>query len=120
MIWTCFQRNDRQKIKVAQLAGSVAEMSSYHHGEMSLVGTIVKMAQNYVGSNNLNLLEPLGQFGSRVFGGTDHAAARYIFTKLNPLTRLIYPEVDDQLYQYITDDNRMVEPLNYVPIVPTV
>ena len=82
VMWTCFKRNDQQKIKVAQLAGSVAELSAYHHGEAALVGTIVKMGQNYVGSNNINILQPLGQFGSRIFGGKDHAAARYIYTKL--------------------------------------
>mgnify|MGYP000198579934 CR=1 FL=1 len=97
VLWTCLKRNDRQKIKVAQLGGSVAELSAYHHGEMSLIGTIVKMAQDYVGGNNVNMLEPLGQFGTRVFGGKDHAAARYIHTKLSPITRALYPDIDDQL-----------------------
>ena len=82
VMWTCFKRNDKQKVKVAQLAGSVSEMSAYHHGEVSLMETIIKLAQDYVGSNNVNLLQPLGQFGSRLLGGKDHAASRYIFTKL--------------------------------------
>jgi len=58
---------------------------------MSLTGAIINMAQNYVGANNINLLMPNGQFGSRNEGGKDHASARYIFTNLNRLTRLIYP-----------------------------
>lgn len=58
---------------------------------MSLTMTIVNMAQNYVGSNNINLLMPNGQFGSRNLGGKDHASARYIFTNLNKITRFIYP-----------------------------
>ena len=74
------------------LQGSVAEKSAYHHGEVSLQATIIKLAQDFVGSNNLNLLLPNGQFGSRRKGGEDHAAARYIFTKLSPLARKIFPE----------------------------
>jgi DNA topoisomerase II len=54
---------------VAQLAGYVAEHSAYHHGEISLTQTIVGMAQNFVGSNNINYLLPNGQFGSRNMGG---------------------------------------------------
>ena len=67
---------------MAQLSGSVAEKSAYHHGEVSLQETIVKLAQNFVGSNNLNLLKPIGMFGSRLQGGKDHAASRYIHTKV--------------------------------------
>lgn len=63
VLYTCFKRNDKREVKVAQLAGSVAEMSAYHHGEVSLCGTIVNLAQNFVGSNNINLLRPEGQFG---------------------------------------------------------
>ena len=48
------------EIKVAQLSGYVAEHSAYHHGEMSLNMTIVNMAQDYVGSNNVNTLMPIG------------------------------------------------------------
>ena len=44
--------------------------------------TIVGLAQNFVGSNNLNLLQPLGQFGTRLNGGKDSASPRYIFTML--------------------------------------
>ena len=114
----CFLRNDKREVKVAQLSGSVAEKSAYHHGEVSLQATIIKLAQDFVGSNNINLLLPNGQFGSRRKGGADHAASRYIFTKLSPLARKIYPEVDDNLYEYVVDDNQRVEPKFYAPIIP--
>jgi DNA gyrase/topoisomerase IV subunit A len=87
-MFTCFKRNDKREIKVAQLAGSVAEHSAYHHGEASLMSTIINLAQNYVGSNNINLLLPNGQFGTRLQGGKDAASPRYIFTMLNPITRV--------------------------------
>ena len=108
----------KKEIKVAQLAGYVAEHSAYHHGENSLTQTIVKMAQNFVGSNNINLLMPNGQFGSRNEGGEDHASARYIFTCLNKVTRYIFKEEDDHTLTYIEDDGQMVEPEYYVPVIP--
>ena len=64
------------------MAGSVAEHSAYHHGEVSLMSTIINLAQNFVGSNNINLLQPIGQFGTRLAGGKDAASPRYIFTML--------------------------------------
>lgn len=82
MLFTILKRNDKREIKVAQLAGSVAEHSAYHHGEQSLMSTIINLAQNYVGSNNLNLLQPIGQFGTRLQGGKDAASPRYIFTMM--------------------------------------
>lgn len=68
---------------------------------MSLNAAIIAMAQNFVGSNNLNLLMPNGQFGTRNEGGRDSASPRYVFTQLNPLTRLLFPEVDDHIVDYI-------------------
>ncbi|XP_065109660.1 DNA topoisomerase 2-alpha [Paramisgurnus dabryanus] len=120
VMFSCFKRNDKREVKVAQLAGSVAEMSAYHHGESSLMMTIIGLAQNFVGSNNLNLLQPQGQFGTRLHGGKDSASPRYIFTMLSPLARLLFPAVDDNLLKYNYDDNLRVEPEWYIPIIPLV
>ena len=118
ILFTCFIRNLVQEIKVAQLGGSVSEKSKYHHGEQSLYGTIINMAQDFVGSNNINLLLPNGQFGTRIQGGDDAASERYIYTQLNSLTRLIYPKEDDAVLTYLEDDGEQVEPIFYVPIIP--
>jgi DNA topoisomerase-2 len=118
ILFSAFKRRLNSEIKVAQFSGYVSEHSSYHHGEASLNGAIVNMAQNYVGSNNINLLEPQGQFGTRLQGGDDSASERYIFTYLNPITRLIFPETDDAILNYINDDGTIVEPEYYVPIIP--
>ena len=120
VMFTCLMRNDKREVKVAQLAGSVGEKSAYHHGEASLMGTIIGLAQNYVGSNNINLLEPIGQFGTRLAGGKDHASPRYIFTKMSPLTRLIFNVNDDPLLKYLSEDNQRIEPEWYMPILPMV
>eukprot|EP00966_Prymnesium_polylepis_P048589 1125082-Prymnesium_polylepis.2 len=53
------------------------------------------MAQTFVGSNNIPLLYPAGQFGTRLSGGKDASQPRYIFTKLPSLTRLIFHPADD-------------------------
>ncbi|CAH8586237.1 unnamed protein product [Schistosoma turkestanicum] len=120
VLFTCLKRNLIREIKVAQLAGSVAELSAYHHGEQSLMSTIIGLAQNFVGSNNLNLLQPIGQFGTRLSGGKDAASPRYIFTALNSLTRLIFHLDDDPLLNYLYDDNQRIEPEWYAPIIPMV
>ncbi|TRY99029.1 hypothetical protein DNTS_024575 [Danionella cerebrum] len=120
VLFTCVKRNDKREVKVAQLAGSVAEMSAYHHGEQALMMTIVNLAQNFVGSNNVNILQPLGQFGTRINGGKDAASPRYIFTMLSPLAKLLFPAVDSNLLKFLYDDNQKVEPEWYIPIVPMV
>jgi DNA topoisomerase-2 len=120
VLFSCIKRNLHKEIKVAQLAGSVAELSAYHHGEQSLMGTIVNLAQNFVGSNNINLLLPIGQFGTRLHGGKDAASSRYIFTSLSPLTRLLFNPKDDPLYSYLNDDGLKVEPEWYCPLIPMV
>ena len=119
ILFAAFKRKLTSEIKVAQFSGYVSEHSAYHHGEASLNGAIVNMAQNYVGSNNINLLEPNGQFGTRLNGGDDSASERYIFTQLNPITRKIFPEADDAVLTYLDDDGTLVEPEYYVPIIPT-
>jgi DNA topoisomerase-2 len=118
ILFSAFKRNLKSEIKVAQFSGYVSEHSAYHHGEASLNGAIVNMAQNFVGSNNINLLEPNGQFGTRLHGGDDSASERYIFTMLNSLTRYLFPEADDPVLNYLNDDGTMVEPEFYVPIIP--
>ena len=118
ILFAAFKRKLTTEIKVAQFSGYVSEHSAYHHGEASLNGAIVNMAQNYVGSNNVNLLQPNGQFGTRLHGGDDSASERYIFTQLNSLTRYIFPDVDDAVLNYLNDDGTLVEPEYYVPIIP--
>jgi len=118
ILFSAFKRKLTSEIKVAQFSGYVSEHSAYHHGEASLNGAIVNMAQNFVGSNNINLLEPNGQFGTRLQGGDDSASERYIFTLLNPLTRYLFPEADDAVLSYLNDDGTIVEPEFYAPILP--
>ena len=120
VLYGCIKRNLYSEIKVAQLSGYISEHTSYHHGEVSLQGTIINMAQDFTGSNNINLLEPIGQFGTRLQGGKDAGSPRYIFTKLRGITKTIFNEYDCLLLDYLEDDGMLIEPKYYIPILPMV
>lgn len=120
ILYSAFKKNLTQEIKVAQFSGYVSENSGYHHGEASLNGAIVNMAQDFVGSNNIHLFSPNGQFGTRLQGGKDSASERYIFTKLEKITRTIFPKKDDAILTYLDDDGLLVEPIFYAPIIPMI
>jgi len=118
IIFSCLKRNLRSEIRVAQLSGYVSEHAAYHHGEASLNSTIVGMAQNFVGSNNINLLRPVGQFGSRLMGGKDSASPRYIHTFIEGIVDCIFRKEDNVLLNYLEDDGLKVEPDYYLPVIP--
>ena len=120
VLWVSLKQNIRRELKVNQLAGKVSQLSAYHHGETSLAETIVGMAQTFVGSNNINLFFPSGQFGTRLHGGKDAGSSRYIYTRLNNITRTIFHKDDDQLLEYLTDEGIPIEPKYYVPVIPMV
>lgn len=122
VLYACFLKNlpGDKTIKVAQLAGFVAEKTSYHHGEQNLYDTITKMAQDFVGSNNIPLLYRDGQFGSRLNNGKDAANARYIFTRLEKHTKQIFPSDDMPLLNYLHDEGEKIEPEYYVPLLPMI
>ncbi|KAL3421075.1 DNA topoisomerase 2 [Phlyctema vagabunda] len=120
VMYACFKRNLIKDTKVVELAGYVSENTAYHHGEASMHQTIIGLAQNFVGSNNVNCLEPSGSFGSRLAGGSDSASPRYIFTRLSPFARRVYSALDEPCYEHNTDDGRKIEPTMYCPVVPMV
>ncbi|EJK52100.1 hypothetical protein THAOC_28668 [Thalassiosira oceanica] len=99
VLFACFKKKLKNEIKVAQLAGYIGEHSAYHHGEQSLHSTIIGMAQNYVGTNNINLLYPSGQFGTRRMGGKSRDS-----------------RLDTSLFSH--DISRFIEPEFYMPVIP--
>ncbi|KAI4845057.1 type II DNA topoisomerase [Aureobasidium sp. EXF-8845] len=120
ILYTALRRNLKKDIKVVELAGQVMGLTAYAYGETSLQQTIVGLAQTFVGSNNINVLEPSGNFGSRLQGGSDAASARYIYTRLSPFARRIFNAHDEPLLTYNTDDGKTIEPETYIPVVPMV
>jgi DNA topoisomerase-2 len=120
VLYACRKRASNSEIKVSQLSGYVSTETSYHHGEQSLNMTIVNMAQDYVGSNNINLLLPKGQFGTRLMGGKDAASPRYIFTQLSESSFDLFRKEDDAVLKYLEDDGTPIEPEYFVPTLPMV
>lgn len=106
------------EMKVAQAAAHISSVTDYHHGERSMEDAVVKLAQNFAGTNNMNLLSPEGQFGSRL---TDEpASSRYIFTKLHSNFRKLFLKEDDCILDYLDSDGEQIEPEFYIPILPVV
>ena len=118
IVFGCLKRGLKAEVRVAQLAGYVSEHAAYHHGEASLTAAITSMAQQFVGANNVNLLAPVGQFGSRLQGGKDAASARYIHTHLEGIVDTIIRKEDSTILKHIDDDGLLVEPETYFPVVP--
>lgn len=120
IMYYMLKRNITKSVKVAQLSGYVSAETSYHHGENSLQQAIVGMAQDFVGSNNINLLVPDGNHGSRINGGKDAASARYIFTYLSPISTKIFDAYDSPLLNFLDDDGQAIEPEWFLPVLPMV
>ena len=110
----------KNEMKVGQLGPLVSQLTDYHHGEQSLMGAIIGMAQDYVSSNNINLLLPLGGFGTRLASGNDAASPRYIFTKLNPVAMKLFDTRDSTLLKYIESDGSPIEPEWFAPVLPMI
>ena len=120
ILYTVIKKNIKKSnnIKVSQLANKVSELTCYLHGEVSLCDAIVNMAQQFVGTNNINLLYPMGNFGTRNQGGKDDAASRYIYTYGNVLLDKIYRKEDEVVLKSRIEENTIIEPYNYYSIVP--
>jgi len=120
VLFGCLKSRQFNEVKVSQLVGRIAEMTNYHHGEASLVETICAMAQDHLGTNNVNYLYPEGQFGSRLAKPSIHAQPRYIYTYIDKITRFLFRQEDDPILEYIQDEGQSTEPVTYYPILPTV
>ena len=105
-------------IRVSQFSSKAAELTVYHHGEQSMVTTVVGLAQDFPGSNNYPLLEKHGQFGSRL--SKDSAAPRYINTKLHKNWSKFFKDEDQEIVEYLYDDGDRIEPKFFIPMLPMV
>lgn len=114
---TLLPKNDKP-IRVSQFASEAAKVTAYHHGEASMLDTVVNLAQDYPGSNNYPYLEKHGQFGSRL--SNESAAPRYIHTKLHQNWNKLFLKEDQEIVEYLYDDGDKIEPKYFIPIVPTI
>jgi len=98
--------------KVASIAGNVSKFG-YAHGETSAAEAGVLMANDW--SNNVNVLEGRGNFGSRIV--KDAAAARYIYAKVHDNFDLLFKDMNQE---YEHPDTEIKIPQFYVPVLPIV
>jgi len=123
IVYTAFKRNLVDKdheVRVSQFAGAISELTMYHHGEASLQGAIVNMAQHFVGANNVPILVDDGIFGSRDKGGADSAAPRYIQTYLSPAALKLFDKRDNAILTQLVDEGQAIEPETYAPVLPLI
>jgi DNA topoisomerase-2 len=118
IVYAAKKRKIEKELKIAQFGAYVAEHTNYHHGEENLFKTIIKMAQNFVGSNNLPLFSEDGQFGTRLQGGEDAAKPRYICTQPQPVFYSLFNSEDDNLLTYQENDGDKIEPFHYITTIP--
>lgn len=121
VLYTILKNNidtESKEIKVEQLSAKTSEQTSYLHGSNSLNGVAVGLAANYVGSNNINILEPDGNFGTRFI--KESSAPRYIYTYLSNLSKYIFREEDNSILEIQKFEGQNIEPKVYYPIVPIV
>lgn len=86
--WNYTDKGTGPSEKVPGLAGAIVKAVNYAHGQVSLEDAIVNMAHFYPGTNNVNLLYPDGQFGTRE--DDKKTAPRYISTKLAEVVPYIF------------------------------
>lgn len=130
-IWDGFKDSQRKALfgviyenpidpqNIEELTCTVKKVSSYHHGAVSLSGTIIKMVQGFVGSNNIPYFTLDGQCGSRIEGGEDAAQPRYPATKLEDIIKVIFSNEDTALLPKNYDGSKEIEPTYYMPVVCT-
>jgi DNA topoisomerase-2 len=109
-----WRSGNEKPLKIFQLGGKIAADAHYHHGDGSLNGAIIGMAQSF--KNSLPLLDEIGQFGS--LRSPEAGAARYISTKLTGNFRLLYK--DFELLENQVEEGNTIEPKFFLPIIPTV
>lgn len=118
ILYTVEDKNIKTKTKVQELAGTISAYTAYKHGQVSLEGAMICLAQDYPGSNNINMLVPCGRFGSEHEGGKDAGASRYIYTHIAPIFRKIFIDDDKLILKYMKEEGKKIEPHTYFPIIP--
>jgi len=118
IVYTVDKFNITTNLKVSQLSSKVAETTEYLHGEGSLYSAIVGLAQNFPGSNNINILLPEGNFGNRFI--PEASAGRYIYTKKSKYFDQVFMREDRDILISQDFEGKTIEPKFYIPIIPMI
>lgn len=115
-IYTLKKKNIKDRQKVSQLGPLVAAETDYLHGDVSIIGAITTLGQDYAGTNNLPLLVADGNFGTRF--SHDPSAPRYIYTYPQKYFNSIFRKEDDTNLITQIFEGSEIEPRFYVPTIP--
>lgn len=118
VLYTARKQNVKSNLKVSIFASDISKMCEYLHGAVSLEGVIVGMAQDFAGSNNINLLLPEGSFGTRQIPVA--SASRYIFTKKSNIIDYLFKSDDDNILIQQEFEGSIIEPKHFIPIIPMI
>jgi len=116
IIWGLRKSNNFKK--VVSLSGQIIDTQGYHHGDKSLSDAITHLCQDFAGTNNVCLMEGLGQFGSRAGGPSDFGSARYVQAKISPVFQKLFPPADYPLYRIKEEEGIKIEPERMYPVIP--
>jgi len=114
IIHTFLDLNINTKIKVSQCGSKVSEYAEYLHGEISPV--LINLAQDYIGTNNVPLLQKMGNFGTRF--APEPSAARYIHTKSADSLLKLFDKTDKPILKHQYFEGKQIEPMFFVPNMP--
>ena len=115
-LYVVLKNNVNSPKKVSILKSDTAAQTQYLHGDQSLEGVLVSMAQNFAGSNNIPLLQRKGTFGNRLKPVA--AAGRYIFTCKEDYLDKIFRKEDEALLTEQIFEGDKIEPKFYIPVIP--
>ena len=115
-MYTVMKNNVSAPKKVSTLKSEAAAQTQYLHGDQSLEGVIVTLAQDFVGSNNLPLLKREGAFGTRLIPSA--AAGRYIFTCKEDYLDKVFKKEDEPILIEQVFEGSVIEPKFYLPVIP--
>ncbi len=116
ILWYILQKNIKSDVKVSQLDSKVAESEEYLHGSMA--GVIVNLAQDYTGTNNINLLSPEGNFGTRLI--PEASAPRYIYSYGTNSFFDMFNKDDDKILEHQIFEGHQIEPKFMLPKLPVI
>ena len=105
-------------IKVSNLASRASDKTHYRHSEDSLSSTIVTLAQDYPGSNNVPIFDKEGQFGSKFDNSS--SSYRYIFVKKPRSLDTLFNPTDNKLLKHHFYEEEKLEPFYYTPTLPLI
>lgn len=116
IMYTVLKKNITSPVKVSILKSDAAAMTQYLHGDQSLEGVVVTLAQEFPGTNNIPLLKRKGTFGNRLKPAA--AAGRYIFTCKEDYIDKIFRKEDEAILTEQIFEGDKIEPKWYAPVIP--